>query len=118
MTKPLRHGIEATRLRPRDLATEVIASIIARPGRAALTTLGTVLGVGTLIVILGLTSTASGQVSARFDAQAATTVVVKDNRIAGTSDAAFPLTEAATDRARKLNGVAGAGVVHTINAGD
>ena len=61
-----------------SVASEVIAAIVAKPGRSFLTTLGTVLGVGTLIVILGLTSTASGQVSARFDAQAATTVTVKD----------------------------------------
>ena len=72
--------VEPTRLVARDLASEVIAAIVAKPGRSFLTTLGTVLGVGTLIVILGLTSTASGQVSARFDAQAATTVTVKDAR--------------------------------------
>ena len=72
--------VEPTRLVARDLASEVIAAIVAKPGRSFLTALGTVLGVGTLIVILGLTSTASGQVSARFDAQAAATVTVKDAR--------------------------------------
>lgn len=114
----LRHGIEPTRLKPRDLGSEVIAAIIAKPARAALTTLGTVLGVGTLIVILGLTSTASGQVSARFDAQAATTVTVRDSRGEDDAAAPFPLTEEAIARARALNGVTGAGLVYTVDTDD
>ena len=115
--KPLRHRIEPTLLKPRDLASEVVAAIVAKPTRAALTTLGTVLGVGTLVVILGLTSTASSQVSARFDAQAATTVTVKDSRDQA-AEAPFPLTEEAVRRARSLNGVTGAGVVHAVATDD
>lgn len=117
-TKQLRFGIAPTRIRGRDLAAEVISSIIARPGRAALTTLGTVLGVGTLIVILGLTSTAAGQVSARFDAQAATTIMVTDNRDAEDLQAPFPLSPDAAQRASQLNGVTGAGVIYTVRADD
>lgn len=114
----LRFGIERTQLAPRDLASEVIAAVVARPGRSALTTLGTVLGVGTLIVILGLTSTASGQVSARFDAQTATTVTVADSRDPGDPQAIFPLTDESVQRARALNGVTGAGVVYTVGTDD
>ena len=109
--------VEPTRLVARDLVSEVIAAIVAKPGRSFLTTLGTVLGVGTLIVILGLTSTASGQVSARFDAQAATTVTVKDARNPE-GDAPFPFTAEAIARARALNGVTGAGVIYAPTTDD
>ena len=109
--------VEPTRLTGRDLGSEVIAAIVAKPGRSILTALGTVLGVGTLIVILGLTSTASGQVSARFDAQAATTVSVKDARDPdGVS--AFPFTADAVARARALNGTTGAGVIYAARTDD
>ena len=109
--------VEPTRLVARDLASEVIAAIVAKPGRSFLTALGTVLGVGTLIVILGLTSTASGQVSARFDAQAATTVTVKDARDPE-GGAPFPFTDEAIARARALNGVTGAGVIYAPTTDD
>lgn len=110
----LRHGIEPTRLTVRDLGSEVVAAIVAKPSRAALTTLGTVLGVGTLVVILGLTSTAAGQVSARFDARAATTVTLTDNRDPADPEIAFPFTDDAVARARALHGVTGAGVLYTV----
>jgi putative ABC transport system permease protein len=111
-------SIEPTRLVLRDLGAECVAAIVAKPARAVLTTLGTVLGVGTLIVILGLTSTATGQVSARFDARAATTVSVVDTRPVDDVDAPFPLTEEAVARVRDLHGVTGAGVIYTVDTDD
>ena len=69
-------ALPMSRLRASDLAHEALAALIARPARSVLTGLGTVLGVGTLVTILGLTTTAQAQVSARFDALAATTVTV------------------------------------------
>jgi len=101
----------------RDLLSEVNSAIVARPGRSILTALGTVLGVGTLVAILGLTSTATGQVSARFDAQAATTVVVTDERPADSS-APYPFTRGALDRAAKLNGVNGVAATYTPTTDD
>lgn len=100
----------STRLGVRDLLREVTSGMIAKPGRSMLTALGTVLGVGTLIVILGLTSTASSRVSARFDAQAATTVRVLDNRAADSADR-FPFTREALDGTRRLNGVQGVALI-------
>lgn len=100
-----------TILTARDLAAETIAAILAKPGRAALTALGTVLGVGTLVAILGLTTTATGQVSARFDARAAATVTVQDARDPASTEP-FPITEAGIARAARLNGVTGAGLVN------
>lgn len=100
-----------TTLTARDLASETVAAILAKPGRAALTALGTVLGVGTLVAILGLTTTATGQVSARFDARAATTVTVQDARPAASTDP-FPITGAGIARAARLNGVTAAGLLY------
>ena len=64
------------RLAPRDLVEEALASLTARPGRAVLTALGTVLGVAALVATLGLSKTAGNQIVGRFDALAATDIVV------------------------------------------
>ena len=57
-----------------------------RPGRSALTLLGTVLGVGAFVAVLGLTATASGQVDQSFTALTATTVTVTDVGAANPDD--------------------------------
>ncbi|MYQ55662.1 ABC transporter permease, partial [Streptomyces sp. SID4941] len=41
---------------PRDLWTEALAGVLARPMRSALTTLGTVLGITTLVITIGVAS--------------------------------------------------------------
>lgn len=94
--------------RPRDLMTEAVSAIIAKPGRAVITMLGTVLGVGTLVAVLGLTSTIQGQIGARFDALAAKTVVVQDGRSSSTY-LPFPFTPEGVSNVKKLNGVTDAG---------
>lgn len=66
-----------TRLTLRALAAETVAGLAQRPGRAALTAGGTILGVGALVAVLGLTATASGQISERFTLLAATEVTVE-----------------------------------------
>jgi putative ABC transport system permease protein len=50
--------------------------MLARPVRAALTTLGTVLGIATLVITLGVATTAGSQIVGRFDALTATSVTV------------------------------------------
>jgi len=52
---------------------------VQRPGRAALTMLGTVLGVGAFVAVLGLTATGAGQISRQFTVLEDTTVTVEDN---------------------------------------
>ncbi|MCX5377323.1 ABC transporter permease [Streptomyces sp. NBC_00091] len=99
---------------PRDLLSEALAGVLQRPARSALTGLGTVLGVGTFVAVLGLTATASSQIDTRFNALTATEVGVEDT--AGGGDAlrarevpiAFPRD--ADARAGALNGVRAAGV--------
>jgi putative ABC transport system permease protein len=84
--------------------------------------LGTVLGVGALVAVLGLTSTATGQIGKSFDLMRDTTVTVNDvgpgpvgavgGKAPGTATMDFP---ADTDsRLEHLNGVVSAGVWWTI----
>ncbi|MEU2247059.1 ABC transporter permease [Streptomyces sp. NPDC019224] len=103
-------AVPRTRLRFLDLLAEAHAGILQRPGRSALTALGTVLGVGTFVAILGLTATASSQIDARFNTLVATEVTIEDiggdsaERIAN----AFP--DDAPSRLEHLHGVRHAGV--------
>ncbi|MCX4779781.1 ABC transporter permease [Streptomyces sp. NBC_01264] len=94
----------------RDVLSESLAGMLQRPGRSALTGLGTVLGVGTFVAILGLTTTTSSQIDTRFNALSATEVNVED--IAHEQDEfagpAFP--KDADARIEHLNGVEHAGV--------
>ncbi|MFJ3793988.1 ABC transporter permease [Kitasatospora sp. NPDC090091] len=94
----------------RDLLAEAVAGMLQRPARSVLTALGTVLGVGTFVAVLGLTATATSQIDERFNELTATEVRVEDT--GGPSAAMLPLafTPDADARVRMLNGVTGAGV--------
>ena len=72
-------GMPQPRLTARDAGAEAVAGIVQRPGRAAATMLGTVLGVGAFVAVLGLTATGAGQISHQFTVLADTTVNVQDN---------------------------------------
>jgi putative ABC transport system permease protein len=72
-------GLPSPRLASRDAAAEAVAGIVQRPGRAGLTMLGTVLGVGAFVAVLGLTATGAGQISRQFTVLQDTTVTVEDN---------------------------------------
>jgi putative ABC transport system permease protein len=78
MARP-RTGLPAPRLGARDAAAEAVAGIVQRPGRSALTMLGTILGVGAFVGVLGLTATGAGQISRQFTVLEQTTVTVEDN---------------------------------------
>jgi putative ABC transport system permease protein len=104
-----------SRLAARDASAEAVAGIVQRPGRSALTMLGTVLGVGAFVTVLGLTTTAAGQISRQFTVLDATTVTVEDNGPAnnvaapGTNPAiGFPADADAV--ADHIDGVVAAGV--------
>jgi len=94
------------------LAREVSIGLVQRPGRSVLTALGTVLGIGTLVAILGLTATAQGQISDRFSVLAATAVTVEQvpgagaEVTGGASYDAFPPDAEA--RVQRLAGVVSA----------
>ena len=103
------------RLAARDAGAEAVAGIVQRPGRAVLTMLGTVLGVGAFVAVLGLTATGAGQISHQFTVLEDTTVTVQDNGPA--SNVAAPGTNPpigfpadADAVADHINGVTAAGV--------
>ena len=79
-----------SRLRLRDLSTEAIAGVMQRPGRTILTMLGTVMGVGSFVAVLGLTASATGQVGGRFTQLIATKVTVEEVPHARSRRAGFP----------------------------
>ncbi|WP_290863583.1 ABC transporter permease [Hamadaea sp.] len=94
-----------------DLFAEATAGVVQRPGRSALTVLGTVLGIGAFVAILGLTSTAGGQIDRRFTTLSATEVTVTDVGVpASPDDTASSFPANAAERVRALNGVVNAGV--------
>jgi macrolide transport system ATP-binding/permease protein len=106
-------------LRPRfhlhDLIDEALASLLARPGRAVLTALGTVLGVAALVATLGLSRTAGNQIVGRFDALAATDISVTP-KASRSGQAGFDvLPWDAEQRARRLNGVVAAGTLSDVD---
>ena len=59
-----------------DLGDEALAGVASRPIRTALTMLGTVIGITTLVITLGVATTAGNQIAGRFDAVSATGVTV------------------------------------------
>ncbi|MFZ3467913.1 ABC transporter permease [Streptomyces sp. 4.24] len=106
--------VEPSRFAPRDAFGESLAGILQRPARSALTALGTVLGVGTFVAVLGLTVTTSSQIDGRFNLLTATEVSVEDiassqNEFAGPG---FPAD--ADARIGRLGGVRHAGVYFTV----
>ena len=102
------------RIRPRDLVAEAVAGLLARPARAGLTVLGTVIGLGARVATLGLSKTASNQIVGRFDALSATDVVVSPSTRAGGAGATV-LPWDAESRLRRLNGVAAAGTLADVD---
>jgi macrolide transport system ATP-binding/permease protein len=105
---------ERPKLRARDLVDDCLASLTARPGRAVLTVLGTVIGVAALVATLGLSKTAGNQIVGRFDELAATDVTVapKSGRT-GLATTSMPWD--AEQRVSRLNGVTAAGTLSDVD---
>jgi len=99
-----------TRMSPRDLVSEALGGLLQRPGRSALTSLGTVLGVGTFVAVLGLTATTSAQIDSTFNALTATEVTVEDTGGSDADDVPLSFPDDAQRRVENLHGVEHAGV--------
>lgn len=101
-----------SRLSLRDLGSEALAGIGARPARTALTVLGTVLGIGTLITTLGVSNTAGNQIAGRFDTVTGTEVSIS---VAEAVPGQPPYVAwTALDNLTRLNGVrAAVAMAHT-----
>ena len=101
---------------PRVLLGEALASVLGRPGRAALTVLGTLVGVAALVATLGLSKTAGNQIVGRFDALAATDVFIEP-KLGGSGRASTPLPWDSETRLLRLNGVLAAGTISEVESG-
>jgi macrolide transport system ATP-binding/permease protein len=103
-----------TKLQFRDLVDESVAGLLARPARAVLTVLGTVLGIAALVATLGVSKTAGNQIVARFDVLSATEIVVRpSDSFAGQRTSTLPWT--AQERMERLNGVVAAGTLSDVD---
>lgn len=108
----------ADRFSFQDLVAEASAGIGARPTRLIMTTLGTVLGIGSLVVTVGFAQTAAGQIARQFDAVAATQVVVTPGSAQAGPDstvATARLPWDAPERVERLAGVESAGLVAEVS---
>ncbi len=108
--------VEPSGLGIRDLSDEMVAALVDRPSRTALTALGTVLGVAALVATLGLAQTAGNQIVTRFDALEATEVTVRpgNNRdSSGNVNSVIPFDS--QQRLERLNGVVSAGTITDVS---
>lgn len=115
LLRPVRR---ADRFTAGDLLTEATSDIGTRPARLVMTLLGTVLGIGALVATIGFAQTTAGQLARRFDAFAATQVVVqpaeaKDSSGADVATGRLPWD--AVDRVLRLAGVEQAAVVGEVS---
>jgi putative ABC transport system permease protein len=105
-----------TTLRPADAISEAVTAIVARPARAVVTSIGTLLGVAWFVTALGLASTASGQVAAAFTKHLTTHVIVSP-KSTGPVPAASPFPIDVERRLDSLRGVVAAGVFWQLRLG-
>ncbi|MCR2801508.1 ABC transporter permease [Microbacterium sp. zg-Y818] len=115
------HVRRADRFTFQDLVVEATADIGSRPGRLAMTLVGTVLGIGALVATIGFAQTAAHQIERQFDAVKATQVVVSPGETAtasGGSAATARLPWDGVDRVTRLVGVEAATLVADLSLGD
>lgn len=93
-----------------DLVREGLRTLGERPARTLLTALGSVLGVATVVGILGLSETANHQVSLRFDEILSSRVVVEP---ASPADPG-PVVRADLGPVAEVNGVTGVARLTTL----
>jgi cell division protein FtsX len=99
-----------------DLVNEAVAGLFSRPSRTILTVLGTMIGLTALVATLGLSRTASNRVVSRFDAIAATEVIVTP-RPTDLTEAPNDIPWGAPGLLRRLNGVVAAGTLSKVDVG-
>lgn len=112
--------LHGSRMGLNELIDAAVNGMFAKPVRSALTTLGTVLGIGSLVVTLGIAKTAGAQIVERFDALAATAVTVEPAQQQGGGGGRgtrVVLPWDADTRLLPLNGVVAAGAFGDANTG-
>lgn len=88
----------ATRVHVLRLVREAMAGVTQKSSRSTLTIIGTALGIGSFIAVLGVTSSANGQISQEFADIAATQITVQPVASSGSASQSFPeYAESAVD---------------------
>lgn len=106
-------ALPRSRFRAGDAVDEVLAGIFSRPTRALLTTLGTVLGLASLIVTVGVSRTAGSQIIDQFDELRASQVMVTARSSGRDATPAYIPWNVET-RLDRLNGVVASGAVADV----
>lgn len=103
--------VETSSLSVRDLTAESVTGLAARPGRTALTVLGTVLGVAALVATVGVAQTAGSQIVSQLDRLAVTEVSAEPAGVPGVDgeDEHVGLPWDTEQRLARLRGVVAAG---------
>lgn len=117
----MRRRRDPDRFTLQDLLAEAVRSLGARPARLLLTTVGTVLGIGSLVLTYGLAQTTAGELRRQLDPAQATHFVVapqqtRDSTGESRPTAAFP--DDAETRVKRLDGVTAAGVLTEVPTDD
>ena len=118
LRNPLRkRSGERPRIHIGDLLGEAVAGLAERPLRTALTSLGTVLGIASLVATIGISRTAGAQIVSRFDALAATYVVAEPraDNFGSNTPKTSTIPWDAEQRIERLNGVITAGTLSDVN---
>jgi putative ABC transport system permease protein len=89
-----------------DVLAQAARAIVGRRGRSGLTAAGVALGITAVVATMGVSASAAGAISERFDALTATLVTVR-------YPAELPAPEADTSRVERLHGVVAAGLLCT-----
>ncbi len=106
-------------MRLRDLGSEALVGLFARPGRSLLTAVGAVLGIASLVATLGVANTAGNQIISTFNELSATSVVVtNESGFFGGDAPRVNLPWDSEQRISRLNGVVAAGSMANVNIGD
>jgi macrolide transport system ATP-binding/permease protein len=113
----VRSAVARSGISIRDLLSEAVAGMLARPARMMLTVLGVVIGLTALVATLGLTRTAGNRIISQFDQVAATEIFVraKPTTTGHVDPAAIPWD--APKRLQRLNGVVATGTLSEIDVG-
>ncbi|HMR48888.1 MAG TPA: ABC transporter permease [Arachnia sp.] len=91
----------------RDLFHEALEGVGSRPSRLVITLVGTVLGIASLVLTIGLAQTGAGQIASQFDAVAATRVTVEPGSAKGAGDKERVTARVPWDAVERVEGLAG-----------
>lgn len=114
-------GIVASRLRFSDLLSESWRAVTRDMARSLVAALGALLGCAAFVATLGISGTASHQISASFDVRRATEVTVRLHNSPNTPQEETDLTAkwftgSSAKKAGEINGVVHAGRITTLKA--